>query len=145
MTFEADAVQLKAVPATPFGLLMAMLVVFPEHKVWLEADTVGVGFTVTVTGTTLPLQPLAVGVMEYVTVPWIPLVDNIWFIGEPEPELAPVTFDVLAVQLKTVPEILLGLVIAMLGAAPEHIVAGDAAASGTGFIIPLRVLLEVSH
>lgn len=63
VTLDCVTVQLNVVPDTL--LVRAMEVGLPEQMVCEEgvAVTVGVGFTVTVTTTGVPGQPVAVGVM----------------------------------------------------------------------------------
>lgn len=63
VAFEADAVQLKVVPLTPFGLVIAMDVACAEQMDWLEAEALGIGLTVTVAVIAVPTQPLAEGVI----------------------------------------------------------------------------------
>ena len=58
VTLLVVTVQLKLVPATLFGLLIAMLVVSPLQIVWLMAATVGIGFTVTITSFATLTQPV---------------------------------------------------------------------------------------
>ena len=47
MLTALDVVHEKVVPLTLLGLEIAMLVVWPLQMFWPEADTVGVGFTLT--------------------------------------------------------------------------------------------------
>lgn len=58
---ELNTVQLKVVPNTPFGLVIATLVLAPEQIVCGEAATLGIGVTTTLTAYGVPLQPAAVG------------------------------------------------------------------------------------
>jgi hypothetical protein len=58
---EVCIVQLKLVPETPLGFVIAMLVLEPEHIVSGEAATFGMGLTVTVTAYGVPKQPAADG------------------------------------------------------------------------------------
>jgi len=62
-------VQLKLVPETPLGLVIATLVLDPEQIVCGEAATLGIGLTVTVTAYGVPEHPAADGWIKYVTVP----------------------------------------------------------------------------
>ena len=64
-------VQANVVPETLLD--RAIEVGEPEHNDWEVGDgvTTGIGFTVTVILTGVPLQPLAVGVTEYTTVPGV--------------------------------------------------------------------------
>ena len=89
-------------------LLNATEVVLPEHIVCELADTVGEGFTVIVTVTGAPLQPLRDGVTVYTAVPPVlPVVVKLWAIVLPLPAKAPVTPVCTTVQLKPVPATLL--------------------------------------
>ena len=112
----------------------------PLHIVWLKDDAVlvivGRGLTFTITSTKFPAQPLAVGVIRYVTVPAVvPVVDvKAWLIVAPLPAPAPVTLlELCTVQVKVVPATLFGLVIAIEVVSPEQIPTGDdTAAVGIG-------------
>jgi hypothetical protein len=69
-----------------------MEVVPPEQNVCDVgvAVTTGCGLTVIVTEIGVPEQPFAVGVIEYITVPFVePVADNVCAIVEPFPEEAP--------------------------------------------------------
>ena len=108
----------------------------------------GLGLTVTTTSTKLPEHPLAVGTIRYVTVPEVvPSVDvSTWLIVAPDPATAPDTFvDVSTVHVKVVPEIALGFVIATFVLVPEHIVSGEAAASGIGLTVTLTAYGVPTH
>jgi hypothetical protein len=62
--FVCDTVQLNVVPLMPFGFVTEIAVASPEQsEVVPEAETVGLGFTVTTDVTGDPAQPLAEGVM----------------------------------------------------------------------------------
>lgn len=65
---EPLAVHEKVVPLTLLERLILLAV--PLHILWEVGlnDTLGIGFTVTVTVIALPAQPPAVGVTVYVTV-----------------------------------------------------------------------------
>ena len=72
----------------------------------------GVGSTVTVTSVVGPLQPLAAGVILYVTVPEVTpsVLVNTWPIVAPLPAKAPVTFVLeKTVQVYVVPATLVGV------------------------------------
>jgi hypothetical protein len=100
----------------------------------------GLGLTVTTTSIKFPEHPLDVGTIRYVTVPeLVPSVEvSTWLMGDPDPATAPVTFvDVTTDQVKVVPGIPLGFVIATLVLDPEHIVSGEAATSGIGLTVTL--------
>jgi hypothetical protein len=68
-------VQVNVVPATLLGLVTTIVVIAePEHIVCVVegvANTVGTGFTVTVTSRLAPLQPFDVGTTRYVTVAFV--------------------------------------------------------------------------
>jgi hypothetical protein len=59
----ADAVHVYVVPVTALGLVIATLVLVPEHIIWAEAVAVGTGRTVTTKFTALPLQPVMEGII----------------------------------------------------------------------------------
>ena len=63
LTLVATAVQLYVVPVTPFGFVMAIDVDSLEQIVWLVADALVTGRTVTTKFTGEPLHPPIVGVM----------------------------------------------------------------------------------
>lgn len=78
-----------------------------------------------------PLQPAAVGVTVYTTVPVeLPVVDKVWTIDVALPLEAPETPDGETVQLKIVPPIELNKEIEVVP--PEHIVCEVAEAEATG-------------
>ena len=65
-----NAVQEKVVPATFFGDgLIVRKAVWPLQIVKSAPEAEGNGFTVTTRSTGVPLHPLNVGVIRYVTVP----------------------------------------------------------------------------
>ena len=142
LTPVCTTVQLNVVPATL--LVSEIPVVPPEQKDWElgVAVATGRGVTVMVTRIGVPVQPPAVGVTVYVTVPAdAPVADNVWAIEAPlpaDPPLAPVI--VGAVQAKVVPATL--LLRAILVALPEQIVwlAGVAVATGRGLTVIVTVI-----
>ena len=103
VTFDVVTVQKYLVLVTLFGLVKPMLVVAPlqiDCCAGLTAN-VGTGFTVTVRVIGVPAQPFALGVIVYVTVPWVlPVVlVSVWDMVLPLPAVAPVTLLALTVQL----------------------------------------------
>ena len=98
----------------------------------------GAGLTVTVTSMKLPLQPFAVGVIRYVTLPLvIPSVEfSTWLIVPPLPALAPVTLLLpCIVQLKVVPVTPFGFVMDTDVLSPLQIVWLEAFTSGIGLTV----------
>jgi hypothetical protein len=109
----------KVVPLT--GLLNERDVPDPEQIDLLDATTVGRGLTLTLTTTGVPLHPCARGVIVYATVPVVEAVAvRVCVIVDPVPALAPDTLELLTVQLNVVPDTLLGLVMVIEVAWPEH-------------------------
>ena len=143
-------VQLNTVPA--IDEVGRKLSVVPLQISWInEVDEfvmTGLGLTVTTTSTKLPGHPFAVGTIRYVTVPGlVPSVDvSTWLIVAPDPATAPDTFvDVSTVHVNVVPDIPLGFVIATFVLVPEHIVSGEAAASGIGLTVTLTAYGDPTH
>jgi len=138
--------QLKVVPDVV--LLKVTAAAEPEQMVDVKGDAVtsGVGFTVMITVTGLPGQLLAVGMIEYVTVPAeVPDADNACTMLDPDPAVAPVAPLCVTVQLKVVPGKL--PVSEILVVAPEQMVCavGDAVAVGTGFTVTGMVSVLPGH
>ena len=107
------------------------------------AVATGNGFTVMVTEAGVAdEQELADGVIVYTTVPGVrPVVDNVWLIELPPPDVAPLASVCVAVQVKVVPATL--LVSPMDVAEPEQIVwlAGVVVTSGIGFTVMVTVVV----
>src|SRR6185503_14123317 len=115
-------------------------VVDPEQIVCGDAVTVGVGFTVTSTVIAVPVQPLANGVIVYVTVAGVePVSVSVCAIGLPLPLLAPLTLaGALAVQVNVVPVTVPFSTTDVVD--PEQIVCGDAVTVGVGFTVTSTVI-----
>ena len=145
---------LAVTPATvPTTVLVQLYVVVPIVLVGVKFSAVplqmvfcnwvlvfvitGTGFTVTVIIVVAPLQPFAVGVIVYCTVPLVmpSVLVNVWLITLPAPLLAPVTFVALIVQLNVVPLTAFGLVIATLVVPPLQMVWLEAETVGIGFTV----------
>ena len=130
-------VQLYTVPATGLPLSTIVVIATPEQTVCEEgvAVAVGVGFTVTVAVTGVPLQPLAVGVIVKVTVTGALVVLLSVPLILPVPLAAiPVTVPVLSLlQLNTVPATLPDITIVVIGRLLQIVCDdGDAVAFGVG-------------
>ena len=145
VTLLLDTVHTYCVPATLFGFVKLMVGVDPLQivKIVLLTASVGFGLTVIVAVIVDPLQPFALGVIVYVTVPAVlPVVLlNNWLIVLPLPALAPVTLVADTVQLNVVPVTAFGFVRAMLVVSPLQIVcvAGVANAFGIGLTSTVTV------
>jgi hypothetical protein len=100
----------------------------------------GTGFTVTITSVNVPLQPFALGVIRYVTVPLVmpSVLVKAWLMVAPLPAKAPVTLLLACtVQLKVVPLTVFGFVIATLVLFPLQMVWLLAATVGIGFTVTM--------
>jgi hypothetical protein len=111
---------------TLFGLLKMMFAVPPSHTVntVLLIANVGTGSTVISTSNDAPLQPFALGVTVYVTVPCVfgDVVVKACAMVLPLPAVAPLTPVADTVQLYVVPLTAFGLLNAMLVVLPLQIV-----------------------
>lgn len=133
-------VQENVVPATL--LLNVTDVAVPEQIVWVAgvAVTTGIGFTVMVTVTGVPVHPLADGVIEYTAVPAVvPVAVSVCAIDVPLPADAPDTPVCVTVQEKVVPVVKLDKEMPVVP--PEQIVCdeGVAVANGIGFTVMVTV------
>ena len=126
VTPVATTVHSYCTPPTVFGFVNTMLAVPPSHTVntVLLIAKVGTGSTVMSTSKGVPLQPFALGVTVYVTVPCVlaTVVVKAWLIVLPLPAVAPLTPVALTVQLNVVPDTAFGLLRAMLVVDPLQIV-----------------------
>lgn len=134
-------VQLKAEPVT--SLFSVIAVAVPEQIVCVVgvAVTTGIGLTVTVAVIGEPVQPFAVGVIEYTAVPVAEAVaDNVCAIVLPEAAVAPETPVCVTVQLNAVPVVKLDNAIDVVPPEQSVCVDGVAVANGIGFTVMTTVI-----
>jgi hypothetical protein len=139
-------------PSTPLWVSVQLYIVLctlllrtiaedaPEQIVLDEGTgvTTGIGLTVIVALTGVPMHPLADGAMLYTACPGVEdAAVSVWEIKLPAPSEAPFTSVVATVQENSIPVTLLVRVIAVVPPEQNSIVAGVAVTSGIGLTVTM--------